>query len=188
MTTIGGYCKSCGLEKYQQKLFSCVVVPGFFYHCKSESRQRLFLCFRSSPPMVLENSSNAHAAGTKSHTDPPLTSSVGQSAQQPEANMSHALDEQVGKFGTGWELFLHQRTCPSSPFLIIFSRAWAPPSPQTQIPVWVAKIPRKSPLLMSGSGRWWRWRTRRVRLYVKTRYGSIHVHDSYTFRIKLREF
>ncbi|AWP04472.1 putative SUN domain-containing ossification factor-like [Scophthalmus maximus] len=48
----------------------------------------------SSPPMVLENSSNAHAAGTKSHTDPPLTSSVGQSAQQPEANMSHALDEQ----------------------------------------------------------------------------------------------
>ncbi|XP_040911198.1 SUN domain-containing ossification factor-like isoform X2 [Toxotes jaculatrix] len=47
-----------------------------------------------SPPMVLENTSNAHTAGTKSHTDPPLTSPPGHSSQHLETNTSHMLKEQ----------------------------------------------------------------------------------------------
>ncbi|KAM7378945.1 hypothetical protein PAMP_004533 [Pampus punctatissimus] len=47
-----------------------------------------------SPPVVLENTSNAHAAGTKTHTDPPLNSAAGHSTQHLEANTSRMLKEQ----------------------------------------------------------------------------------------------
>lgn len=48
----------------------------------------------SSPPVVLENTSNAHTAGTKIHTEPPLGSPTGHSTQHLEANTSHMLKEQ----------------------------------------------------------------------------------------------
>nr|XP_019967038.1 PREDICTED: SUN domain-containing ossification factor-like isoform X2 [Paralichthys olivaceus] len=48
----------------------------------------------SPPPIVLENTSNVHTAGTKSHADPPLTSSVGDSPQHLEVNTSHVVREQ----------------------------------------------------------------------------------------------
>ncbi|XP_056248064.1 SUN domain-containing ossification factor-like isoform X1 [Seriola aureovittata] len=48
----------------------------------------------SSPPVVLENISNAHTAGTKTHTDPPLTSPAAHSTQHLEANTSQSLKEQ----------------------------------------------------------------------------------------------
>ncbi|XP_071347815.1 SUN domain-containing ossification factor-like isoform X2 [Trachinotus anak] len=47
-----------------------------------------------SPPMVVENTSNVHTAGTISHTDPPLTSPAVHSTQHVEANTSHVLKEQ----------------------------------------------------------------------------------------------
>ncbi|KAF1383452.1 hypothetical protein PFLUV_G00132040 [Perca fluviatilis] len=47
-----------------------------------------------SPPMVLENTSNVHTAGTKTHTDPPMSSQTGHSTQHLEANTSHGLKEQ----------------------------------------------------------------------------------------------
>ncbi|KAK2895604.1 SUN domain-containing ossification factor-like isoform X2 [Channa argus] len=48
----------------------------------------------SSSPMVLENTSNAHAAGTKIHTDPSVSSPSIHSTQQLEANTSNMLKEQ----------------------------------------------------------------------------------------------
>ncbi|XP_041805585.1 SUN domain-containing ossification factor-like isoform X2 [Chelmon rostratus] len=50
----------------------------------------------SSPPIVLENTSNVHTAGTKTHTDPPLSSPAGHGTQHLdlEANTSHMLEEQ----------------------------------------------------------------------------------------------
>lgn len=52
----------------------------------------------SSPPKVLENISNAHTAGTKTHTDPPLTSQAG---QHVEVNVSQILSEKdLGPHGT----------------------------------------------------------------------------------------
>ncbi|XP_049888863.1 SUN domain-containing ossification factor-like isoform X2 [Epinephelus moara] len=48
----------------------------------------------SSPPIVLENTSNVHTAGTKTHTDPPLTSKTGPGTQPLEANTSHMLKKQ----------------------------------------------------------------------------------------------
>ncbi|XP_061752824.1 SUN domain-containing ossification factor-like isoform X2 [Nerophis ophidion] len=42
------------------------------------------------PPLILENMSNAHAAGTKSHSDP---SAGSQAAQHQEGNVSHSLQE-----------------------------------------------------------------------------------------------
>ncbi|KAM3866053.1 SUN domain-containing ossification factor [Diretmus argenteus] len=45
------------------------------------------------PPVVLENTSNAHTAGTKTHADPPLSPPPGRSAQLGEANTSHMLNE-----------------------------------------------------------------------------------------------
>uniref|UniRef100_A0A1A8H8U1 SUN domain-containing ossification factor n=1 Tax=Nothobranchius korthausae TaxID=1143690 RepID=A0A1A8H8U1_9TELE len=46
-----------------------------------------------SPPLVLENTSNAHTAGTKTHTDPPLSPPAVPSTKHLEANMSHTLKE-----------------------------------------------------------------------------------------------
>ncbi|CAJ1071716.1 SUN domain-containing ossification factor-like isoform X1 [Xyrichtys novacula] len=48
----------------------------------------------SSPPVVLENTSNAHTAGTNTQTAPPLTPPTGQSSQHPDTNTSHRLREQ----------------------------------------------------------------------------------------------
>lgn len=53
--------------------------------------------FISSPPIVLENTSNVHTAGTKTHTDPPLSPPAGHSAPHLEANASRMLEEQVRK-------------------------------------------------------------------------------------------
>nr|XP_057924640.1 SUN domain-containing ossification factor-like isoform X2 [Doryrhamphus excisus] len=44
------------------------------------------------PPVVLENLSNAHTAGTKTHTDPSAGSQAG---QHLDGNMSHSLKEQA---------------------------------------------------------------------------------------------
>ncbi|KAK7945035.1 hypothetical protein WMY93_000763 [Mugilogobius chulae] len=48
----------------------------------------------SNPPVVLENTSNAHTTGTKSLPDPPLTSPAAPSSQHMEANVSHMLQDQ----------------------------------------------------------------------------------------------
>ncbi|XP_070830668.1 SUN domain-containing ossification factor-like [Chaetodon trifascialis] len=47
-----------------------------------------------SPPIVLENTSNVHTGGTKTHTDPPLSPPAGHGTQHLEANTSHTLTEQ----------------------------------------------------------------------------------------------
>nr|XP_012779005.2 SUN domain-containing ossification factor isoform X2 [Maylandia zebra] len=47
----------------------------------------------SSPPIVLENTSNVHTAGTKVHTDVPLSSPAGHGTQHLESNVSHTLKE-----------------------------------------------------------------------------------------------
>lgn len=47
-----------------------------------------------SPPIVLENTSNVHTAGTKTHTDPPLSSPAGHGTQHLEANTSHMLKQE----------------------------------------------------------------------------------------------
>ncbi|XP_053739137.1 SUN domain-containing ossification factor-like isoform X1 [Synchiropus splendidus] len=44
----------------------------------------------SSPPIVLENTSNAHTTGTKTHSDPPLSPSA---VQHLETNVSHPSKE-----------------------------------------------------------------------------------------------
>ncbi|XP_069020687.1 SUN domain-containing ossification factor-like isoform X2 [Embiotoca jacksoni] len=49
----------------------------------------------SSPPVVVENTSNAHTAGTKTHADPALGSPAGLSTQHVETNTSHMLEEQA---------------------------------------------------------------------------------------------
>ncbi|KAM9789347.1 SUN domain-containing ossification factor [Neosynchiropus ocellatus] len=51
----------------------------------------------SSPPVVLENTSNAHTAGTKTHSDPPLTAPA---AQHLETNISHPSKELVRNLNT----------------------------------------------------------------------------------------
>lgn len=71
---------------------------------------------------------------------------------------------------------LYQMSCPSSHFLIISDRTWVPLLPQTQIPLWAAETQRTSPLLMSGSGRWWRWRTKRVRFKVLSCFKCKHTY------------
>ncbi|KAG8013955.1 Dynamin-3, partial [Nibea albiflora] len=48
----------------------------------------------SSPPVVLENTSNVHTPGTKTHTDPPLSPTAGHSSPLLEANTSHMPIEQ----------------------------------------------------------------------------------------------
>ncbi|XP_068427286.1 SUN domain-containing ossification factor-like isoform X2 [Clinocottus analis] len=48
----------------------------------------------SSPPIVLENTSNVHTAGTKTHSDPPLTSQADHSTEHLEDNASYLLTEQ----------------------------------------------------------------------------------------------
>uniref|UniRef100_UPI0037E70BF1 SUN domain-containing ossification factor-like isoform X2 n=1 Tax=Semicossyphus pulcher TaxID=241346 RepID=UPI0037E70BF1 len=47
----------------------------------------------SSPPVVLENISNAHTAGTQTHTTPPLSPPAGQGSQQ--SNTSNMLKEDL---------------------------------------------------------------------------------------------
>uniref|UniRef100_A0A3P8RK37 SUN domain-containing ossification factor n=1 Tax=Amphiprion percula TaxID=161767 RepID=A0A3P8RK37_AMPPE len=47
----------------------------------------------SSPPVVLENTSNAHTTGTKTHTDPPVSSPTDHSTQHLDTNISHMLKE-----------------------------------------------------------------------------------------------
>uniref|UniRef100_A0A8C2XD74 SUN domain-containing ossification factor n=1 Tax=Cyclopterus lumpus TaxID=8103 RepID=A0A8C2XD74_CYCLU len=54
----------------------------------------MFLYSHRSPPIVLENTSNVHTAGTKTQSDPPLTSQTGHSTQHLEANASYVLNEQ----------------------------------------------------------------------------------------------
>ncbi|XP_056912842.1 SUN domain-containing ossification factor-like isoform X2 [Takifugu flavidus] len=44
---------------------------------------------RDSPPIVLENTSNVHTAGTKSQPDPPPSSPAAPSSQHRDANTSH---------------------------------------------------------------------------------------------------
>lgn len=53
----------------------------------------MFFCSLISPPIVLENTSNAHTAGTKTHTDPSLSSPAGHGTQHLEANTSQTLKE-----------------------------------------------------------------------------------------------
>lgn len=120
----------------------------------------------SSPPTILENISNVHTAGTKTHTEPPLTPAAGPGSLHLDSNTSHV--QQVRNSDSTWAIFLSpcQRKCPSSGFLIILDRPRAPLPPQTQILVWALKTLRTSPLLTSGSGRWWKWRKRRVRATV----------------------
>lgn len=66
----------------------------------------LFWCPCSSPPIVLENTSNVHTAGTKTHTDPSLSSPASQSTPHLEANTSHMLTEKVRSLDTVWTIFL----------------------------------------------------------------------------------
>ncbi|XP_072219172.1 SUN domain-containing ossification factor-like isoform X1 [Leuresthes tenuis] len=47
-----------------------------------------------SPPLLLENTSNAHTAGTKTQTDPPLSPPAVHSTKYLETNTSHMLKEQ----------------------------------------------------------------------------------------------
>ncbi|KAM9718641.1 SUN domain-containing ossification factor isoform 2-T2 [Menidia menidia] len=46
-----------------------------------------------SPPLVLENTANAHTVGTKTHTEPPLSPPAVPSAKYLDSNASHALKE-----------------------------------------------------------------------------------------------
>ncbi|XP_021171288.2 SUN domain-containing ossification factor isoform X4 [Fundulus heteroclitus] len=55
----------------------------------------------SSPPIVLENTSNAHTTGTKSEVVPPLSSPAVHSGKHLEANASHALKEQDSSSAVG---------------------------------------------------------------------------------------
>ncbi|KAM4728219.1 SUN domain-containing ossification factor isoform 2-T2 [Anableps anableps] len=48
----------------------------------------------SSPPIVLENTSNAHTTGTKTEVVPPLSSPAVHSSKHLEANASHMLKEE----------------------------------------------------------------------------------------------
>lgn len=48
----------------------------------------------SSLPVVLENTSNAHTTGTKTHSDPPVISPAAPSTQHLEGNVSHMLKAQ----------------------------------------------------------------------------------------------
>ncbi|KAM4605479.1 SUN domain-containing ossification factor [Polymixia lowei] len=48
----------------------------------------------TSPPVVLENTSNVHSAGTKTQPDPSLSPQADHGAQHLGANTSHALKEQ----------------------------------------------------------------------------------------------
>ncbi|XP_063742504.1 SUN domain-containing ossification factor-like isoform X2 [Eleginops maclovinus] len=48
----------------------------------------------SSPPIVLENTSNVHTAGTKTHTDQPLIPPVAHGTEHLEAGALHKLEEQ----------------------------------------------------------------------------------------------
>ncbi|XP_034038662.1 SUN domain-containing ossification factor-like isoform X2 [Thalassophryne amazonica] len=48
----------------------------------------------SPPPVIQENTANAHTTGTKTNTEPPLISTTTHSSQPPEANTSHMLKEQ----------------------------------------------------------------------------------------------
>ncbi|XP_041848143.1 SUN domain-containing ossification factor-like isoform X2 [Melanotaenia boesemani] len=47
-----------------------------------------------SPPLVLDNTSNAHTTGTKTHSDPPLSPPAVHDTKYLEANTSHMLKEQ----------------------------------------------------------------------------------------------
>lgn len=46
-------------------------------------------CSTSSPPIVLENTSNVHAAGTQTQPNPPPSSPAAPSSQHRDANTSH---------------------------------------------------------------------------------------------------
>ncbi|XP_033960265.1 SUN domain-containing ossification factor-like isoform X1 [Pseudochaenichthys georgianus] len=48
----------------------------------------------SSPPIVLENTSNVHTAGTKTHTDQALSPPAAHGTEHLETNTSHGLEEQ----------------------------------------------------------------------------------------------
>lgn len=48
----------------------------------------------SSLPVVLENTSNAHTTGTKTHSDPPVSAPAAPSTQHLEANVSHMHKDQ----------------------------------------------------------------------------------------------
>ncbi|XP_070701935.1 SUN domain-containing ossification factor-like [Pempheris klunzingeri] len=61
--------------------------------CEEEEEESNPYDTDSSPPIVLENTSNVHTAGTKTHTDSPLSSAADQSTQHPDANASHMPQE-----------------------------------------------------------------------------------------------
>lgn len=84
---------------------SCTIVLNFCQQSGTRDN-KCFVCPHSSPPIILENTSNVHTAGTKTHTDPPLSSPASHSTQHLEANASHMLKEQVRNSDTVWTIFL----------------------------------------------------------------------------------
>ncbi|KAM6989278.1 SUN domain-containing ossification factor [Tautogolabrus adspersus] len=62
--------------------------------CEEELEDNPYDDDDSSPPIVLENTSNVHTAGTQTHTSSPLSPPAGQGSQHLEANTSHRLKEQ----------------------------------------------------------------------------------------------
>ncbi|XP_073347557.1 SUN domain-containing ossification factor-like isoform X2 [Pagrus major] len=62
-------------------------------HCEEEEEEENNPYDSESPPIVLENTSNVHIAGTKTHSDPPLSPSAGHSTRV-ETNTSQTLNEQ----------------------------------------------------------------------------------------------
>lgn len=59
-------------------------------HCEEEENNPYDV---DSPPIVLENTSNVHTAGTKTESDPTPTSPTGHSTKHLEANASYAPQE-----------------------------------------------------------------------------------------------
>lgn len=60
-----------------------------------EQTPKCLFCSHSSPPIVLENTSNVHTAGTKTHTDQALSPPAAHGTEHLETNTSHGLEEQV---------------------------------------------------------------------------------------------
>lgn len=75
------------------------------------------------------------------------------------------MKEQVKISAITWAGFHPEGALPALISSLVSGRTWAPRLPQTQNPLWAAKTPRISPPLMSGSGRWWKWRKKRVSVF-----------------------
>lgn len=57
--------------------------------------KKISVCLQSNPPIVLENTSNVHTAGTKTHPDSPPSAPATPSSQHRDANTSHMMKDQV---------------------------------------------------------------------------------------------